>query len=68
MWNLKTIFIITVLCILTIGAVFSVGLAGCSREDNKVNPAEDTRGSEVTIPAIDADKTMETVTATFALG
>ena len=70
MWNLKTISILEVLflCVLTIGTVFSFGLTGCSREDNQVNPMNDMRVSEATIPAIDAAAPMETETATLALG
>ena len=68
MWNFKTISIIAVLCVLTIGTAFSLGPTGCSREDNPVNPMNDMRVSEATIPAIDAAAPMETETATFALG
>jgi hypothetical protein len=68
MWKLKTITIIAVLGVLTIGAAFSLSLTGCNREDNQVNPKNDTRLSEAAIPAIDAAAPIKTETATFALG
>lgn len=69
MWNLRTVTIVAVLVLLTIGAVFNLSLTGCNTEDNQVDPMNnDTRVSETTIPAIDAAVPMETETATFALG
>jgi hypothetical protein len=68
MWNLKTVAMIAVLGLLTIGTVFSLSIAGCNRENNQVDPKNGTRVSEATIPAIDAAAPTETETATFALG
>ena len=68
MRNLRKATIFAVLSMLFLGAILSSSLAGCKKEDKKVDAADESRVSEITIPAIDAAASMRTETATFALG
>ena len=68
MWNPRVITVVAVLGLLILGAILSLGLTGCKKEDKGVKPTNNGQVAEVTIPAIDAAVPMRTESATFALG
>jgi hypothetical protein len=68
MWNLRKVSLIALAGLLTAGAVISVSLPGCSKEDNRVYSMNDTTAPEITTPAKDVATPVKIETATFALG
>ena len=68
MWNLRKVITLAVLGVLILGAIFVSSLVGCKKEDKEVDPTNDGRVSDITIPAIDDAGPMRTESATFALG
>ncbi|MFC1964650.1 hypothetical protein ACFLWG_01415 [Chloroflexota bacterium] len=68
MGDLRKVTILSVLFMLIIGAVFSLSLVGCKKEDKIMDPANDGLIPETVMPAIDGQAPNRTETATFALG
>lgn len=67
MWNMKRIRFM-VLGAIVLGAIFSSGLAGCSKDDDKTGTGNDGLIPCGDIPPIDASAPESIETATFALG
>ena len=68
MGNLRKVITLAVLGALILGVGLSSSLAGCKKEDEKMDVTKDELVRNVGVPAIDASVPWRTETATFALG